>query len=237
MGADAYLANASAMWAATAGDSYQDQMCFRADLARMTRIILRAPVSADAVARLVDDVPAGRSVVVEDVFGDGGLVPIDPPLDVLRMPVMVRPPADVPAVADETVRVVRVTDADELAVAEQLIVEGFPVSALLPWRRGEALPPHLLRVPGWSAWLAYRRGVPAAAGYTYDDGRSVGLYWLVTSPGHRSTGLARLLLTRAVAAHPGRPFTLTATDAGLPLYESMGFHTVATTTWYRRNTH
>ncbi|MEU4565372.1 GNAT family N-acetyltransferase [Micromonospora sp. NPDC023956] len=234
IGSGAYVENASAMWRAVARDAQQDDVSFRADLPRVTRLILRAPVPVADVARLLDSVPAAKSVVLEDTFGGRDALLPASTARVLHMPVMVRPATELPTVAGETARVVRVSGPDELAVAERLIVEGFPVSALLPWRRGEALPAHLLGVRGWTAWLAYRRGEAAAAGYTYDDGRVVGLYWLVTSPEHRSAGLARAVLTRAVRAHPGRPFTLVATDAGLPLYESLDFRRVATTTWYFR---
>lgn len=122
----------------------------------MTRLVLREPMSAESVSRLLDGTPSRKSTVVEDVFGGHTVLPASR-ARILRMPVMVRPAATVSAVVDETVRIVQVSDPDELAVAEHIIVEGFPVSALLPWRRGEALPMHLLEVPGWTVWLAYRR--------------------------------------------------------------------------------
>ncbi|MEV0899972.1 GNAT family N-acetyltransferase [Actinoplanes sp. NPDC049802] len=149
------------------------------------------------------------------------------------MPVMLRPAG---AVQDcgAAVHVARVSDPDELATAERTIVEGFPVSALRPWRKGEGLPARVLNVPGHFVWLARLRGRPAAAGCTFDDGGVVGVYWLATLPGHRSAGLGRAIMTKALAAHPGRPFMLTATEAGRPLYESMSFRAVATTTWYMR---
>ncbi|MGC4856298.1 GNAT family N-acetyltransferase [Micromonospora sp. DT4] len=235
IGQDIYVENASAMWRAVAPDDTQkEQAYFRADLPRMTRILVREPLSAEGVSGLVDDVSSTKSVVVEDVYGGHEVLPAST-VRVLRMPVMVRSIAAVPAAVTKGVRIVQVSDPAELAVAERVIVEGFPVSALLPWRRGEALPPHVLGVPGWRVWLAYRDGAAAGAGYTFDDGNSVGLYWLVTSPEHRSVGLARALLTQAIRANPARPFTLVATDAGMPLYESLDFRTAATATWYMRS--
>ncbi|AVT38525.1 hypothetical protein C6W10_21080 [Plantactinospora sp. BB1] len=235
IGPDAYVENAAAMWSVVALHTRRDQSCFRAELPRATRLILRAPLSTEGVSGLLDSVPPAKSAVVEDVFGGGAAEPADPAVRVLRMPVMVRPAGTVGTTSDGEARIVCVSDPEELAVAERTMVEGFPLPAFLPWRSGEALPAAVLAVPGWSVRLAYRRGEPAAATYTYDDGRVVGLYWLVTSPSHRSAGLGRALLTQAIAAHPDRPFTLVATDAGRPLYESLGFRTVATAGWYLRS--
>lgn len=232
---DTYVANVSAMWQAVAPTSHRDQTHFRADLPWMTRLILRAPMPAERLSSLLDGVPSTKNLVVEDVFGGHDSVLSAPGARVLRMPVMARTAAAESVVTNETVRVVRVTDPDELAVAERLMVEAFPVPALLPWRRGVALPEHVLGVKGWTVWLAYRHGEAAAAGYTYDDGRAVGLYWLVTSPEHRSAGLARALMNQIIQANPVRPLTLAATDAGLRLYESLEFRPVATTTWYMRS--
>ncbi|MFK3979008.1 GNAT family N-acetyltransferase [Micromonospora sp. NPDC050397] len=233
---DAYVENASATWQVVAPTSHRDEAYFRADLPWMTRLILRAPMPAEQLSVLLDSAPSAKNVLVEDVFGGhDNALPV-PTTRVLRMPVMAR--AATPAgsaVTNDTVRVVHVSDLDELAVAERLIVEDFPVPALLPWRRGVALPPHVLGVKGWTVWLTYRNGEPAAAGYTYDDGHVVGLYWLVTSPDHRSAGLGRALMRQIIQANPERPITLVATDAGLPLYESLGFQVVATTTWYTRS--
>jgi GNAT superfamily N-acetyltransferase len=115
------------------------------------------------------------------------------------------------------------------------MVDGFPLPPYQPWTRGQALPPRVLALPGWRVWLAYRDGLPAAAGYTYDDGVAVGVYWLATLPEHRLAGLGRAIMTVSMAAHAGRVFTLVATDAGLALYQSLGFATVAMSTWYVRS--
>jgi GNAT superfamily N-acetyltransferase len=132
------------------------------------------------------------------------------------------------------VKLTAVTDARGLAVAERIIVDGFPQPHAQPWVEGRTLPPRVLELPGWQVWLARREGVPAAAGYTFDDGAAVGVYWLATLSGHRSAGLGRAVLTAMLAAHPDRTATLVATDSGVPLYTSMGFTPVATATWYIR---
>ncbi|MDG4825305.1 GNAT family N-acetyltransferase [Asanoa sp. WMMD1127] len=224
-----YLRNASAMWCALQPEATNGADHVRAELPTVTRILLKRPAPTHVLTTLLDGAPADKGVVVEDVFGAAS----DVGARMLRMPVMVRP-ATAPTPPTTGVRVRQVTDEDELAVAERLIVEGFPLSLYRPLVRTHALPPRVLTVPGWRVWLADHEGRPAAAGYTFDDGAAVGLYWLVTSPEHRHRGMARAIMAAAIGAHAGRDFTLMATDVGRPLYESLDFHAVVTATWHSR---
>ncbi|MEV4616667.1 GNAT family N-acetyltransferase [Kitasatospora sp. NPDC049258] len=127
----------------------------------------------------------------------------------------------------------QVADADGLAEVERTVVDGFPVLARLPWQRGGLLPEVLLDLPGHRAWLARWHGAPASACVTYDDGATVGAYWVATLPQHRSKGAARAVLEHALAAHPDRVATLTATLLGEPLYRRMGFREHGVSRWWR----
>ncbi|MFJ6215341.1 GNAT family N-acetyltransferase [Streptomyces sp. NPDC092296] len=124
-------------------------------------------------------------------------------------------------------------DGDGLAVVERAVVEGFPLAARLPWRRGSLLPPVLLGVDGWRAWAAWRDGAPAGGCVSYDDGSAVGLYWVATLPEHRSRGVARTLVSAVLTAHPDSRATLTATLFGEPLYRRLGFAEQALSRWWR----
>lgn len=160
----------------------------------------------------------------------------------LTMPVMVRDPAPVmsgapsPSVTVETTEAVDATEAvDEagLAAVERVVVEGFPIPHLLPWRRGGHFPVEYARIPGRRSWLARVGGEPAAACITVDDGAAVGVYWMTTLPELRSRGAAGAVLRTALAAHPDRPATLTATLLGEPLYRHLGFTERAVARWWR----
>jgi hypothetical protein len=176
---------------------------------------------------------AGGRLVAEDPFG-AEIRPTGAAVRVLRMPVMFRRPSPVTPVSRPGVTVTAVTGPDDLAAAERVIVDGFPQPHAQPWVAGRTLPPRVLDIPGWHVWLARRDGVPAAAGYTFDDGSAMGVYWMATLPEHRSGSLARAVLTAMLAAHPARTATLVATSSGAPLYTSMGFAPVSTATWYIR---
>jgi GNAT superfamily N-acetyltransferase len=202
---------------------------------RVTRVILLEPGAADhgLIADLLGRRADGLRMVVEDCFGELEFPGRDGVLQ-SRLPLMVRAAgpgaaADFGAGAD----VVLVGDEDGLATAERVIVDGFPRPSMQPYRRGHMLPPSLLASPRWRVWLARRDGEPAAACCTYDDGASIGVYWVATMPPHRSLGLGRAVMTRALAAYPSRPASLVATAAGQPLYSSLGFEAVATALWLR----
>jgi GNAT superfamily N-acetyltransferase len=226
----AYLDNAARMWTALVPDARVTDGCLRAERPQGVRLIPLSP--ADVPAALHAESPA-RAVVLENVFSETG--PVTPDSRAVRMPVMVRQPAPLRVALAPEVRVTEVGDADELAAAERIMVDGFPLRGYQPYVRASALPPRLLSLPEWRVWLAYRHARPAAAAYTYDDGTAVGVYWLATLPEHRSAGLGRAIMTTAVAAYPSRIFTLVATDAGRPLYESLGFRAAATATWHFRD--
>jgi GNAT superfamily N-acetyltransferase len=173
---------------------------------------------------------AARDVTVEDSFGTLKL-DTDGHTTEYHFPVMHREPAALPPTARGSATVVRAHDEAALAEAERVVVDGFPVPGL-QGRRGALLPPTVLDHPGWRVWLAYDEGVPAAGGVTFDDGTVLGVYFMATLPGHRSRGLARAVLTTALAADAHRPATLVATDDGRALYDSLGFAPVGMSDWY-----
>ncbi|MGW4650650.1 GNAT family N-acetyltransferase [Kitasatospora sp. NPDC004289] len=184
-------------------------------------------------------------MVVEDPYGGldfaaGGCTPTRPMNVMVREPeaseASAAPEASVAAVAAGLrpgVTVEEIGSAAELAELERVVVDGFPLEEHQPWRAGAVLPAALLAEPGYRAWLGRVEGVPAAACMTYDDGETVGVYWVATLSTHRSMGLGRAVLTTALAAQPGRVFTLVATLLGEPLYRQLGFVERGATRWWR----
>ncbi|MFC9326390.1 GNAT family N-acetyltransferase [Kitasatospora sp. NPDC057015] len=128
--------------------------------------------------------------------------------------------------------VAQAVDGEGLAAAERTVVEGFPVPAHQPAVRGGMLAEGLLDEPGLRAWLAEVDGQEAGACLTYDNGTTVGVYWVATLPGHRSRGVARALVEAALAAHPDRPAVLVATLLAEPLYRKLGFVEQGVTRWW-----
>ncbi|MFI5841456.1 GNAT family N-acetyltransferase [Catenuloplanes sp. NPDC051500] len=229
-GTRVYARNAAAMFRALDPGALVENGCLRVDLPTVTRFLVTRPISLDAVAGLAREAPPGKALVVEDLM-HAEAAPVEG-VRTFRIPVMVRGagPVDAPRAP-----VVEVTEPGELAETERLIIGAFPLANYQPPVTGNALPARVLDIPGWRVWLARAAdGTPAAGCFTYDDGASVGFYWVATHPEHRGRGLGRAVMEAALAAHPEREATLVATDAGLPLYEKLGFRPVSTMTWYTR---
>lgn len=166
---------------------------------------------------------AEARVVVEDSFDtiDGAALG----LTARHLPVMIRPPDPVPPPALE-VRPVRT--AEEWAVAEQVVVDGFPLPG---FATGNALPVALGYREGFRMHTAWRDGVVVGACLTVVEDDAAGVYWVTTLPEHRSRGVGRALMHAVITEFPV-PMTLTAAKAGLPLYESLGFSVVTRATWW-----
>lgn len=239
--------NAAAFWLAQAevhgwehrrGPDFTAVRCER-DSTDAHRIVVTRPyedagrLAADVVAvvrgwnalRVCVEDPYGRLNLARHGYeaGPGGPVMAREP-DAATMPG--RPPVN-----DLTVR--EALDAGSLAQVERIVVEGFPVTGRQPWVPGRMFPGALLTLSGFRAWLASLDGGPVGGCVTYDDGAVVGVYWVATLPEHRSQGVARAVVERALAAHPGRVATLVATLLGEPLYRRLGFTEQGVSRWWR----
>lgn len=135
-----------------------------------------------------------------------------------RSPVLMRrEPGPLPA--DPRVVVGRrVADLDD---AEQAARTGLEAPSL-----GGVLRAGLLDHP---VALAYDRGLQAFS-LSFDDGASVGTYLVGTAASARGHGLGAAVTAASIAALPARPALLTATTAGRPVYERLGFRVVGRAT-------
>src|SRR5581483_4678402 len=180
------------------------------------------------LARLAGLWPEGSKLTVEDPYNVLDLSGIG--LTPKSLPVMLREPGQVTGTPRLPATVV--TSENEVAIAERVVVDGFPLGRFQPYRQGECLPYSLTEHPGTRFHLARRDGEPAGACATFFDGTVGGVYWVGTLPEHRSQGVGRAIMTSALRELSDVPATLTATAAGRPLYESLGFRTVSESTWW-----
>ena len=193
------------------------------------RIMVLSPDLDQAeLARLAGSWPEGSKLTVEDPYNVLDLSGVG--LTPKSLPVMLREPG--PVTGTPRLPATLATSENEIAIAERVVVDGFPLSRFQPYRQGECLPYSLTEHSGTRFHLARRDGEPAGACATFFDGTVGGVYWVGTLPEHRSQGVGRAIMTSALHELGDVPATLTATAAGRPLYESLGFRTVSESTWW-----
>ena len=140
-------------------------------------------------------------------------------------PLMVRFPSDgsgpvVPA--SSGVEVSEVRDAESLAVAERVLVEGYPIPGLQPFTPGELLAPVILG-PATRVWLASVDGEPAAVAAAHQHGGVTLVEYVATLPVARGRGAGAAVTWAATLAEPSQPAVLIASDDGRPVYARMGY--------------
>jgi GNAT superfamily N-acetyltransferase len=134
-----------------------------------------------------------------------------------RHPVLMRrEPAPLPP-ADPRVTVART--AEQLREAQVQLAVGLEAPGL-HGVLGEGLLDHPVA-------CAY---APSACAVAFDDGTTVGVYLVGTATAARGRGLGTAVTAGALAALPERPALLTATTAGRPVYERLGFRVVGRAT-------
>lgn len=227
--------NSAALWAATGNSRGHEVIRRRSFLAVLggkragTRILLQEPdPDAHELAELTE--LAGRTtgpVDVEDPFSSTDLSHLG--MRNWQMPIMVRPPGSVPAPAMEVIRAQR---THELRAAEQIVIEGFELTRFTPYRPGEMFPTTLIEQPGVDVFLAVLDGEAVGAGVTLVHDGSGSHYWVGTPSAHRSRGAGRAVMLGSLAPMAHLPVTLTASRLGRPLYESLGYTAVTSSTWW-----
>ncbi|HZC27261.1 MAG TPA: hypothetical protein VE287_09555 [Actinopolymorphaceae bacterium] len=153
-------------------------------------------------------------------------------------PLMVRFPGPRPANAsprpDVDVREAR--DGDALAIAERVLVEGYPMPDFEPLRPGALFAPALLDGPT-RVWLAYVDGQPAAVAVAHGHAGVTLVEYVATLPTMRGRGAGAAVTWEATLSDPERPALLIASDDGRPVYERMGYLPIVRwTAWLRPET-
>lgn len=137
-------------------------------------------------------------------------------------PLMIRLPAPYDVPQRDGVEVVEVHDADELAVAERVLVEGYPLPDAEPLTPGEVLHPSVLG-PSTRVWLARVDGEPAAVSAAHLHGGATLVEYVAALPVARGRGAGSAVTWAATLCAPDQPAMLIASDDGRPVYEAMGY--------------
>jgi hypothetical protein len=199
-------------------------------------VVVTAPIApeeyAEVVAEVGELVPEPVPFFLVSPFPTPdlsalGLVKIGHP------PVMVRFAGGQAPPLRDGVELHPVTGADDLAVAERVLVEGYPMPDLEPVVRGSILAPALLD-GATRVWLAYVDGEPAAIAAAHVAGGAALVEYVAALPSARGRGAGAAATWAATLCEPDLPAVLIASDDGRPLYEAMGYVAVERwTVWIR----
>lgn len=207
---------------------------FLADTGELSNpVVLVQPVPASDAAAVVEEIaelvpPTSPyfllSPWLSPDFSPHGLALVGHP------PLMVRLPGPRAGRDPEGVRVIEALDEELLAVAERVLVEGYPMPGSAP---GSVLGPRLLdsAVRVWVGFVEDRPVSVAAAHHA--DGVTL-VEYVAALPAARGRGAGAAVTWAATLADPQAPAVLVASDDGRPTYERMGYVAVERwTAWLR----
>lgn len=141
------------------------------------------------------------------------------PLMVLR--------AGTPVAPGRQVRITRALGPELVAIAGDLAAAAFetPRDAI-----ARCIDVCVTETAGVETWIAWDGDRPMSTVTVTPTGDTAGITLMATAPEHQRKGMGRALLTQVIDDYRRRGmarFHLGASDAGLPLYENLGFETVA----------
>ncbi len=138
-----------------------------------------------------------------------------------QVPCMIREPGGSAPPAPAELEIVEVTDASTARQAEWLVDEVFEArSAPGSLLTAECLDERL------RVWVGRVGGRPVSTATAYVDG-FVGIYAVATAANARGKGYGEAIAWAATLCRPELPATLQASQMGRPVYERMGYRTVA----------
>lgn len=148
-------------------------------------------------------------------------------------PLMVRLPAAGSDQLPQNTEVREVRTADELAVAERVLVKGYPMPDLEPLQPGNLLGPGIL-AEATRIWLGWVDGEPVAVAAAHRHAGATLVEYVATMPQARGRGAGAAVTWAATLAQPDEPAVLIASDDGRPVYERMGYLAIERwTAWLR----
>jgi hypothetical protein len=151
-------------------------------------------------------------------------------------PLMVRFPEARKVPTPEGVEVTEVRDPEELAVAERVLVAGYPMPELDPLSPGDLLGTPILG-GDTRIWVARVDGEPAAVAAAHHHQDTVLVEYVAALAAARGRGAGGAVTWAATLSDARLPAVLLASDDGRPVYERMGYLAVERwTAWLRPGT-
>jgi hypothetical protein len=144
-------------------------------------------------------------------------------------PLMLRPAGGTRPAVPAELEIEAARTREELGEYEQVLVDGFPLPELQPWRPGVAFHPANLHVPGTEFFVGRVDGRPVTVATSIVGCGVNHVEFVATVPEARGHGYGEAVTWSATLAAPDLPAMLIATDMGRPVYDRMGY--VAVSRW------
>lgn len=126
-----------------------------------------------------------------------------------------------------------VDDPEQLPAAERVLVDGYPMPELQPFRAGSVLDPALMTADTRFV-VAFDGGDPVATATAHSAFGVTLVEGVATMPAARGKGAGAAVTAAATTAFPGQPAVLLASDDGQPVYQRLGYlRIVRWTAWLR----
>jgi hypothetical protein len=137
-------------------------------------------------------------------------------------PLMVRPSGGAMPDVPPDLHVDEVADAGALDAFSQVLVDGFPIPELQPFRGGSLVDDRVLG-DGLRLWVGAAADRPVASAAAYVAAGVAGVNFVATLPHERRRGYGEAVTWRATMADPALPAVLLASERGRPVYARMGY--------------
>jgi acetyltransferase (GNAT) family protein len=137
-------------------------------------------------------------------------------------PLMYRPWSEADDAAGSDLELRWVTGVEELAAAERVLVDGYPMPELQPFTAGCLYPPALLD-GSTRVVVAYDAGTPIATASAHSAHGITLVEGVAVPPAARGKRAGAAVAEAASTAFPGQPAALLASDDGQPVYARLGY--------------
>ena len=144
-----------------------------------------------------------------------------------EIPLMIRPPGGEIPPLPEGLEIVEVEDEKNLVSVEITLIKGWPVPRLNPSIPGTIWDKRILGDEAFRIWLGVFDGRPVSCSHAFIDREFVLVGPVATVSEMRHRGFGKAITWQATMAKPSLPAMLHASELGRPVYERIGYLSIA----------
>jgi hypothetical protein len=148
---------------------------------------------------------------------------------------MIRPAGGEIPPPPEDLEIIEVEDEKTLERVEIALIDGWPVPTLHPSIPGAIWDKRILGDEVFRIWLGIYSGRPVTCSHAFIDHDLILVGPIATVPEMRHRGFGEALTWRATMAKPSLPAMLHSSKIGRPVYERIGYSSIAELTLWNKD--